>query len=267
MHVVTSRQAWLTFAAVLLMAAVVASPPATAADGGSVTAGGDSSGGAVTVGTVDQGGSPDDASGSDDGTPPYVNCEVIHNPQIAAWLSRDPTATDYQQCLSTVDGTTVLLPYKAKQPSTQDVVDVARAGLVVPAVDVGTAPPRGSLLLVGVSTWFWAKDRDDVTATASIPGLSATITATPLAMHLRFRDGDAVTCAQGGVAWRSGTSSADQHSSCTHVFQHPGRQRVEATVDWSLTWEASNGQTGALPMVSRTTSFTLDLRQAQAVTD
>lgn len=140
--------------------------------------------------------------------------------------------------------------------------------------EVATSPPRGSdTMLVGVPVWFWVTDAEPVSATAAVPGLSATLTATPVRFHgsasplgERGRP-ESFDCAGAGEAWVRGVHGGREASDCSITFDWNDSYQVDATVDWELTWEASNGESGTLPAVQRTSSFTIRVWQAQAVTD
>mgnify|MGYP001390779576 CR=1 FL=1 len=141
----------------------------------------------------------------------------------------------------------------------------AQSQLVLELPDVATSPPRGGTQLVGVPVWFWVTNSAPAATTAEIPGLAVTLSAVPTST--RYRIGDAtLTCDGAGTAYDPDRPAAGQHSDCTHTFDQNATVTVDATVDWQLTWTATNGQAGDLPTVSRTTSFTLTLEQAQAVT-
>jgi len=142
----------------------------------------------------------------------------------------------------------------------------AQSGLTLALPEVSTAPPPGGIQLVGVDIWFWVTNSAPTTATATVPGLSASVTAAPAATHLSFADGTTVDCAGGGVAYDPGRPGAGQSTDCRHAFNDRGAQRVDVTVDWALTWTATDGQTGTLPAVPRTTTLNLPIQEGQAVT-
>ena len=49
------------------------------------------------------------------------------------------------------------------------------------------------------------------------------------------------------------------------MFQHSGARTITAVIDWEVTWRATDGTSGTLPIVSRGTSFPMDVEQRQAV--
>jgi len=130
-----------------------------------------------------------------------------------------------------------------------------------------TAPPANVSQLVGVRTWFWidAAQWQPRSATAAVPGLSATVTALPSAVRWDMGDGTTVTCDGPGTPYNLSRPDGDQHSDCSHVFQHDGSHDVRATIEWRVRWTGSDGSSGTLPDVTRATQFPLVAEQRQAV--
>jgi hypothetical protein len=129
-----------------------------------------------------------------------------------------------------------------------------------------TAPPDRQL--AGVRTWLWI-DPDDyrtVTATVEVPGLQVTATATP--ERVRWQMGspsDAVACDGPGTPYDPSRADDAQQTTCSYVFQRSGDVLVTVYIDWSVTWEASDGTGGVLPPVARGRSFVASVDQRQAV--
>ncbi len=130
-----------------------------------------------------------------------------------------------------------------------------------------TAPPANVSQLVGVRTWFWIDSNQwqPRTATASVPGLSATVTARPTVVRWDTGDGVIVTCNGPGTPYDPNRADELQRSDCSHVFEHDGIHDVRATIVWEVRWAASDGTTGTLPDVTRATQFTLQAQERQAV--
>jgi hypothetical protein len=131
-----------------------------------------------------------------------------------------------------------------------------------------TAPPRTSRQLVGVRTWLWIDPADfrPVSASVEIPGLLVTATATP--QRVRWHMGDVeheLTCDGPGTPYDAAIPDAYHHTDCSYVFQQSGDTTITAFIDWSVTWTASDGTAGALPAVSRGSSFAVPVDQRQAV--
>ena len=142
--------------------------------------------------------------------------------------------------------------------------------LVIP--EPRTAPPANAEQLVGFPTWLWVEPAvwQTFTASAAIPGLSVTVTATPRHIAWDMGDGTQLTCNGPGTAWNPAGGDG-QTTDCEHAYQFvsaeepDGRYRVSVTVTWSVAWQASTGETGVLPDASRTASFGLAVGERQAI--
>ncbi len=153
-----------------------------------------------------------------------------------------------------------------------DLAQVAYASAVskVPKPVPVFSPPSAKLI-VSVETWFGATPVAPVTAIAQIPGLTSTVTAT--ATELRLDTGSkvagdttTVTCAP----WGSATAAV---GGCTWTPRYPSVPKVTGTSDkqyhatititWSVTWAASNGQSGDLGTITTQTPVEFTVREIQ----
>lgn len=135
-----------------------------------------------------------------------------------------------------------------------------------------TAPPADADQVVGFPTWLWVEPAvwQAFTAEAAIPGLSVTVTATPRQVAWDMGDGTRFTCDGPGTPWNPDGGDG-QVSDCEHAYQFVsagepgGRYRVTVTVTWSVSWQASTGETGTLADASRTAAFGLRVGERQAI--
>jgi hypothetical protein len=154
-----------------------------------------------------------------------------------------------------------------------DLAYEASRELPLPHPRPAMSPAIGSDQLVGLSTWLWLEPGSWATldATASVPGLSATATATPTRVRWDMGDGTVVTCDGPGVAYDPTRDDDAQSTDCKHTYQHvsagepSGAYAATVAVDWAITWSATNGQGGTLPGTSRGTSFAVPVAERQAV--
>jgi hypothetical protein len=164
----------------------------------------------------------------------------------------------------------------ARRPAVAPGVLAARARrfLPLPAPRIQTSPPPGRDQLVGLRTWLWV-DRATFevrSATASVPGVSATVTAVPVAVTWTMGDGSRVVCRGPGTPYDPGRAEAAQQPSCAHTYrrssagQPGGRFTVTAATTWQLTW-AARGQPGGgtLPPLARTSQVSLRVAEVQAL--
>ncbi|MDQ1249791.1 MAG: hypothetical protein QG597_4167, partial [Actinomycetota bacterium] len=135
------------------------------------------------------------------------------------------------------------------------------------------APPADAVGLVHVPVWMWtpvtSQTWGPISATASVPGLSVTATATATKIVWSMGDGHTVTCTGAGTPYRAALGAA-RSPTCGHVYEHSsagapgGRFQVVATTTWRITW-SGGGQNGALT-TTRTSSTAVRIGELQVVT-
>lgn len=242
------------------------------------TAGVHAHGTVISVSTGSGGG----GGGGSRPAPAYVDChdvDLLVHMTLPVLQTFDPAAADvatdaplaWRECTRVADGQRVGwivgMPGGAGGPTGSELAGAGQAELRLPLPRVHTSPPRGGTQLTGVPVWFWMDRPEPMSVTASVPGLSATLTATPRTSRYEISDGTTLRCPDFGTPFRRDVPAEGQRSTCRHPFDERGPVTVIATVDWSLAWTASDGTSGTLPPVARTERFTLAIEEAQAVTD
>lgn len=146
--------------------------------------------------------------------------------------------------------------------SPETLAELAYARIRVPDTDVSLNPMRGQT--VNLPTWTWldatAFKPVSVTATADLLGISATTTATPVALHIDPgtpdadvypADGNCPVNADGsvGVPYAKGSDQKAPPCGVTYRRTTPkgGSYPLRATVTWNVTWAGSGGVSGDLP--------------------
>ncbi|MFI7208443.1 hypothetical protein [Micromonospora aurantiaca (nom. illeg.)] len=150
----------------------------------------------------------------------------------------------------------------------------ARSRLRLPTPGIRTNPGTAPFVLVRVPVWLWV---DSVTwgarsATASVPGVAVTATATPTKVRWSFGDGSPdLTCVGPGKPWTPGTDPRAA-SPCGHTYTRssaaaPGTVfTLRATVTWSVTWSGPGGG-GSLAPLTTTSTVAVRVAQSQAVVE
>ena len=220
----------------------------------------------VTHGRGGSGGSG--GGGSSGGTQIYRDCVDNEMSLIGADGTGEPFI--WRTCIRIDTGQeeawAVDIADAAAEDPTAGLVEQAMATIVIAVPDVDLSPPHGGIQLVGVPVWVWSNNHHPVSVTASIPTLSATLTATPGNIQVDLGDGTKFTCRGGGVRYDRNASHKGQRTDCSEAYERHGQRNLTVTVVWSLDWWATNGQSGTLPAVTRTTTLPLNIQQAQAVT-
>ncbi|MBD2895632.1 hypothetical protein amrb99_45710 [Actinomadura sp. RB99] len=146
------------------------------------------------------------------------------------------------------------------------------AHMPIPVPVVRTAPPRRSDGLVGLPEWFWVADWRPLSDRVTARSVWIEVTARPQSMTIAPGPGEPVVrCAGPGTAYDKSRPAAAQRTDCSYTFgrssfHQPGHAyRVRVTVVWGGTWRGSDGSGGALPPLSRSTSFRLRVAEAQAL--
>lgn len=146
----------------------------------------------------------------------------------------------------------------------------ARARLSLPEVRVRMNPSGDQL--VNLPVWLaldpvsWRSE----SATASVPGVSVTATARPVAVAWVLGDGTTRTCDGPGTAWTAGTDPLEESPDCGHVYRRSsagaagGVYTVTATVAWEVTW-AGAGQSGTVSGLTTAGQVQTRVQESQAV--
>ena len=167
-------------------------------------------------------------------------------------------------------GELVWLPDPVAQPSPEELGAEARGRLNPPAPVLRVSPAESSL--VNVPVWLSLGDSwRPVTASAAVPGVTVTATATPKAAVWSMGDGSTVRCTSRGSAFRPGVDSPQAASpDCGHTYRRSsarasgGAYAVSVTVTWAVSWSGGGGG-GALGDLTTTAGTTLRVAESQTV--
>lgn len=150
-----------------------------------------------------------------------------------------------------------------------DAALLARELLPLPDPDVLTSPPAGRPQLVGVATWFRVETAwQTFSATATLGGVSATVTATPTRVEWDPGDTSApITCDGPGAAFDPARPGAVSDCSHTYLRRTPpgGAHALTATITYDVAWTATDGSSDVLDPVTRTSTVAVAVDEAQAV--
>ncbi len=114
--------------------------------------------------------------------------------------------------------------------------------LQLPAVRTGASPT--GVKLVRLPVWLWVS-RDSwqtQTATASVPALTVTATARPVAVSWSMGDGGWLTCHSRGTPWTPARGGAAASPDCGYIYDSSSagapstRYTVRATIRWRISW-------------------------------
>jgi hypothetical protein len=158
--------------------------------------------------------------------------------------------------------------------SPTDIARVAyqQVAALVPQPEPAFSPPIDKMI-VNFQTWLAVTPQPPVTATAAIPGLSATVTAQPTSIEWATGshvpgDTTLITCqpwgstkiAKDGCAWTPTYPSVNKVTSTTDLRYHG-----TITIIWNVTWQASNGDSGTLGELRTTTPIAMGVQEIQTI--
>jgi hypothetical protein len=154
----------------------------------------------------------------------------------------------------------------ASPPGPQQLADEAVRALRPPAPAIRLNPMPPVAQLVRLPSWVWLDPSSwgPRTATASVPGMSVTATATPTKVVFVAGDGTSFTCIGPGTPWKRGMNPAAESPSCGHTYTRAGTFTLSATVTWAITW-SGGGETGTAPALTTTSSLGVRVTESQAL--
>ncbi|GAA5110823.1 hypothetical protein GCM10025762_19140 [Haloechinothrix salitolerans] len=160
-------------------------------------------------------------------------------------------------------------PGAAQLPSPAELAQMARKQLRLPTPTIAANPVGDQL--VNLPTWMWLSSGwGPVSATASVPGVSVTATATPTSVTWSMGDGSTVTCTGAGTPFRAGSDPKAPSPDCGHTYRTSSAKQagqafpVAATVHWTVTW-AGAGQGGTFPDLTTTGNAAFRVAESQAL--
>lgn len=166
------------------------------------------------------------------------------------------------------------MEWEATQPGAPAVTPVELAQraykmLVLPTPSLVLSPTGRQL--VNLPTWLAVTGWTAQSATATVPGLSATATARPTTVSWSLGDGATLSCDGPGTVFTSGDDPSAASPTCGHTYRRsstgqPGAvYTVTATVHWSVSW-TSGGGSGTLPDLTTAAGDSVVVAESPALT-
>lgn len=165
-----------------------------------------------------------------------------------------------------------------------DATDLARQALAtapLPSPVISLRPDIPLITLTNYPEWLWIQPDawQTVTASATLDGLTATVTAVPFQVMWDSGDPRAtsderyIKCNGPGKALPTNPSYMDrlEDSGCTYFYRHTSGKEpdltfdLSATIHWRVTWTATNGTSGNLGTVSRTSAIPVKVGEHQVI--
>jgi len=162
--------------------------------------------------------------------------------------------------------TTVVIPPAAVAREAPRITgaDLARQAFADFRVSAPVPVLSPSTAVVNYPTWLWLGGGwSSRSATARVPGLSATVTAAPQRVVWTMGDGGQAVCDGPGVAWN--VAVPNDNTYCSYTYQTAGTFTATVTVYYGATWSASDGTAGALGVITGRAAFPVTVDEIEAV--
>ena len=264
-------------ATTFLVASLLGTPAAVAGGSdGNGSAGVGSGGITVTVGTP---GSPGSSGGGGDSSPPppcglvYISGtdmpSLIDDSTQGYWI----IDTCKLNALDPKSMTWVPTTPGSAPPVASIVAQTALSKAAWPTIAV-SFNPSPDRLLVRFPIWLHLSSGwKHVTASATIAGITATVTAKPESATWTMGDGTTITCHSAGTAYDANQSWSTNvvRRDCGYTYtsssaaQSNGRFRVKVTVHYGVTWTSNFGGGGSLGGYDRSASTSVAVGQVQSL--
>lgn len=157
-------------------------------------------------------------------------------------------------------------PGGAPLPSPEELARQAYKQLRLPSPSIAASPEGPQL--VRLPTWLWIEDGwGPVSATASVPGVSVTATASPESVRWSMGDGGVRTCNGKGTPYSDERDPRSASPDCGYTYRSAsgdGGFRVTATIRWGVSWSGA-GQSGTFDGLTTSTSTTFVVEEVGAV--
>jgi hypothetical protein len=243
-------------------------------DPASGSGGGGSSGGGVSTPTAPSMASPPPCTYVPEPSYQAPAGTATHAPGSGAWYQEtcypymNASMTGWVPDLSMVWLATPPPPVAAV-PSPAQLAAAAQSQLTLTTPVIESNPGAGLPQMVGIPMWSWLGTGQfaPVSATASVPGVSVTATATPVSVVWNYGDGTSQVCSGPGTPYAPGSNPLVASPTCGHTYTQSsgsGTFTVSATVEWNVTW-AGAGLSGAFNNMTTTAAEQVRVEQSQAL--
>ncbi|MEU6858532.1 hypothetical protein AB0B28_06640 [Glycomyces sp. NPDC046736] len=103
-------------------------------------------------------------------------------------------------------------------------------------------------------------------ATASVPGLTVTATATPVLASWSMGNGDSRKCTGPGTVWTPAAGETDSSPDCGYLYEQvtEADAEVTVTVTWEIRW-SGGGESGSVPDMTTTAQTTWPVIESQSL--
>ena len=164
-----------------------------------------------------------------------------------------------------------------RPPTPGELAQAAYGQLRLPSPTIERSPPQYNdyngfpFTWLNIWTWVWTSpgSYSPVSKSVSVPGVSATVVARPVALVFDPGDGSApVSCAGPGRAWTQSDGDNPPPGGCGFMYRHTSNRSLltaTVTIRWDVTWSGTGGAGGAFNGMTTQASSQLQVLDVQVV--
>lgn len=138
--------------------------------------------------------------------------------------------------------------------------------LSLPQPVMNTSPDSMQLVMLPVWLTVTGASWDQQSASASVPGLTVTATATPVSASWSMGNGDTKECTVPGTPWTPAAGETEASPDCGYVYEQASEADLEVTVTvvWQVRW-AGGGASGSVPDMTTTATTSWPVIESQSL--
>jgi hypothetical protein len=138
--------------------------------------------------------------------------------------------------------------------------------LSLPRPVMNTSPDSKQLVMLPVWLAVTEASWEQQSASASVPGLTVTATATPVSASWSMGNGDTAECMVPGTPWTPAAGETEASPDCGYVYEQASEADLEVTVTviWQVRW-AGGGESGSVPDMTTTATTSWPVIESQSL--
>jgi hypothetical protein len=144
--------------------------------------------------------------------------------------------------------------------------------LRIPQPVIAANPALDAPQVVQVPVWWWVQPGSwsTRTATAALPAIAITATATPEKITWDAGDGTTTVCTGPGTPWTPKYAPTAASPTCGHTYTRTsrtapgGKFTLRAAITWTVTW-AGGGMSGTEPATTTSAAAEIEVTELRAV--
>jgi len=149
-----------------------------------------------------------------------------------------------------------------------------QASAQIPTPEIQIAPNTvggiSPATIVNLPTWLWISGAvwHPVSASVTVGGLTASVVAQPTSVTWSMGNGALLNCNGPGTPYNYYISAELQQTNCSYTYTNVFTDSVvnlTAIIHWTVTWSATNGDSGSLSPLSTQSTIPVHIEQIESI--